>query len=162
MITGIMIARGFEIEQSEPDSIEHKRGVNVKLSLRPVLPISLSAGFNNTSRSSTMVKSYKYRGPFVFAFKVHRLTLEYFHKDISIDLYTEGAKFDGPGESSNQSNAMTKRQIGDTEEDIQDIRVVEVTEENMQDIEKIEEKTENLEHVDATPLSMEDLRDIPK
>lgn len=185
MITGIMIARGLEVHQSETDSIEHKMGGIVSTTLRPILPISATAGYTQTRGSSTLVECYQRKGPVVFAFKVHKLTLGYFHKDMSIDVYPEGGKFGGPGESSNQSNAisidlytegvnfgepgassnqsnaMTKGQIEVTEKGIQDIQDVEVTEKDNLDIQEVEAETD-LEHIDATPLSMEDLCEIQK
>lgn len=153
MITGIMIARGFDLD--EPASNKHDLGANAKatLLLSPHLSIGVTAGTHKAWGSSQTVKRSKREKPFVFAFAVHKLRLKVFDKDVSIDPYTKGAKFGGLEGSSNLDNAVTKKQIEVTEEDIQDVDVG-------KEMEDFEEETENLEDVEITSLSMKDLGEI--
>lgn len=179
MVTGILVARGFNVDG--PTSIEHELGTEFNLKKRiPGLRImDVSAGVNKLWGSSTEVIRSKMDGPLVFAFKLEEITLKVFHNDVSIDSYTKGAKFSGlsPGESFTQNNAMTRGQIVVTKENIRDIEGVEAkglkTEkvedveatgkeiEKSEDVEDVEKDTENVdENVEITPLSTEDLREI--
>lgn len=98
MITGIMITRGMDRDDSAWNKRDRGVYANMMVSPYPDIRMGVTAGLKKASDLSQAAKGSKIKGSFVLAISVHKLSLQRPHKNIAINPYTRGNKFSGVGE----------------------------------------------------------------